>query len=312
MTLRVTLLSGGVGGAKLALGFYAVLPPELFTVVVNSGDDLNLFNLRICPDSDILVYTLAGQVNEALGWGIRGDSFRALERAKALGATPWFNLGDVDLGLHLYRSQALAQGLGLAEITRKVCQELGVKCTVLPMCEQYVPTQLDTGLGELHLQEYLVKHRAEPVVKALRFAGVDQARPAPGIAQAFAQSDMIVIAPSNPLISIAPILAVPQMGKWLKQSKALKVAVSPVVGGKSLKGPTDKMLAELGHEVSPLGVAKLYREYAQVFVVDRQDSAYKPQIEAMGMRCHVADTVMLDLQCKQRLAQSLLSLLGKS
>lgn len=309
MTGRVTLLSGGVGGAKLALGFYSVLDPALLTVIANSGDDLDLFGLRICPDSDILIYTLAGQVNEATGWGIRDDTFHALERARELGGTGWFNLGDADLGLHLFRSELLARGVGLAEITRRAAAALGVRCTVLPMCEAPVATHLETDRGSLHLQEYLVKHRAEPAVSAVRFVGAERAAPAPGIAEALEQSALVVIAPSNPLISIAPILSVPGLRELLRGCGAPKVAVSPIVGGKSLKGPSDRMLAQLGHDVSPLGVARLYREFVDIFVVDTCDRAYLGEIEALGMRCVVAETVMSDLEAKRALAEMLLKLI---
>lgn len=306
----VTVLSGGVGGAKLALGLYTVLNPGQLTVIANSGDDLELFNLRICPDSDILIYTLAGLVNEETGWGIRDDSFRALRQAVALGAPDWFNLGDVDLGMHLFRSELLAHDLGLAEITGRICSALGVECAVLPMCEQYTPTLLDTNEGELHLQEYLVKRRAEPAVRAIRFDGADRAQPSPGIAEALAASRMVVIAPSNPLISIAPILAVSGLRELLKASPARKVAVSPIVGGKSLKGPSDKMLAELGHEVSPVGVARLYEDIVDVFVIDAQDAGLSREVEALGMQCVVAGTVMSDLAAKRNLANTLLQLIA--
>lgn len=306
---RVTVLSGGVGGAKLALGFYNMLEPEQLTVIANSGDDLELFNLRICPDSDIIIYTLAGQVNEQAGWGIREDTFRALQRAASLGATDWFNLGDSDIGLHFFRSELLAQGVGLAEITRRIGRALGVNCAVLPMCEAFTPTLLETDRGNLYLQEYLVKHRAEPVVREIRFEGISGARPAPGIEEAIKTSGLVVIAPSNPLISIGPILAVPGLVELMRGSGALKVAVSPIVGGKSLKGPSDKMLAELGHEVSPVGVARLYRDIIDVFVVDEQDAHTAPRIEALGLRCVLVDTVMRDLAAKEALAKALLQLM---
>jgi LPPG:FO 2-phospho-L-lactate transferase len=231
-----------------------------------------------------------------------------LQRAKALGATGWFNLGDVDLGLHLFRSELLAQGVALAEVTRRICLALGVQSTVLPMCEAFAPTRLDTDRGELHLQEYLVKFMAEPVVRQIRFDGIAQARPSPGIPEALSSGKLVVIAPSNPLISIGPILAVPGMREAIVASDALKVAVSPIVGGKSLKGPSDRMLSQLGHDVSPLGVARLYADLIDVFVVDRQDASAAQEIEALGMDCIVAETVMTDLGAKQNLAKTLLDL----
>jgi LPPG:FO 2-phospho-L-lactate transferase len=270
----VTLLSGGVGGAKLALGLSRVVEPERLTVIANSGDDLTLFGLRICPDSDILAYTLASQVDEGQGWGVRGDTFQALERVRDLGGTGWFNLGDTDIGLHLFRTELLAQGVGLAEIT---------------------------------LQEYLVERRAEPPVSAIRFEGVEKARPAPGVAEAIAASGIVIVAPSNPLISIAPILAVPGLRDLLRESGARKVAVSPVVGGKCLKGPTDKMLAELGHPVSPPAVAELYRDFLDVFVVDEQDRPCLAEVAGMGLQGVAAPTVMHDLAAKTALARYVLA-----
>jgi LPPG:FO 2-phospho-L-lactate transferase len=308
MSPRVTLLSGGVGGAKLALGLYSVLEPGALAVIANTGDDIDLFGLRICPDADILAYTLAGRVNEATGWGVAGDTFAALDVARALGATGWFNLGDRDIGLHLFRSELLRAGTGLGEVTRRIAAGLALRCALLPMCEQPVATRIATDAGELHLQEYLVRERAEPAVRAVRFAGAEAATPAPGVLAAIAGAERVILAPSNPLISIAPILAVPGLREALRASPALRVAVSPLVGGRSLKGPTDRMLAQLGHEVSPLAVARLYRDVLDAFVLDAQDAASAPAIEALGLRCAVLPTVMSDLAAKQALAQALLAL----
>jgi LPPG:FO 2-phospho-L-lactate transferase len=308
MTPRVTLLSGGVGGAKLALGLQGAMDPSRLTIVANTGDDIDLFGLRICPDADILAYTLAGRVNAATGWGLGGDTFAALETVRALGGTGWFNLGDRDLGLHLYRSELLRAGVGLAEVTARVAAALGLRCTLLPMCEQPVETRVDTPLGELHLQEYLVRERAAPEVRAVRFAGIGAASPAPGVLEALLACDLLLIAPSNPLISIGPILALPGVREALRASPALRVAVSPLVGGRSLKGPTDRMLAQLGHEVSPAAVARLYRDVLDAFVVDAQDAACAPAIEALGLRCVALPTVMTDRAAKEALARALLAL----
>lgn len=306
MSPRVTLLSGGVGGAKLALGLYRELAPEALTLVANTGDDLELFGLRICPDTDILAYTLAGRVNEATGWGVAADTFHALDVARQLGATGWFNLGDRDIGVHLFRTELLCQGVGLAEVTARLAAGLGLRCTVLPMCEQPVATMLDTDEGELGLQAYLVQRRAQPTVRAVRFAGVERATPAPGVAEALAASDVVLLAPSNPLISIAPILAVPGLRDALRASPAVKLAVSPVVAGRSLKGPTDRMLAQLGHEVSPVGVARLYADVLDGFVLDEQDAAQAPAVEALGLGVRSLPTVMNDLPAKRALARALL------
>ncbi len=309
MNPRVVLLSGGVGGAKLALGLDTVLESGRLTVIANTGDDLDLFGLRICPDSDILAYTLSGRVNEATGWGIAGDTFAALERVRELGGTGWFNLGDRDLGLHLFRTELLRAGVGLAEVTARVAGRLGLRCTLLPMCEQPVATHIATPARELHLQEYLVRERTQPEVRGVRFAGIEAATPAPGVLEALAAAQLVILAPSNPLISIAPILAVPGLRAALRASPALRVAVSPIVGGRSLKGPTDRMLAQLGHAVTPAAVAALYRDVLDAFVIDTQDAPQAPAVEALGLRCHKLPTVMTDLAAKQHLARALLALL---
>lgn len=303
----VALLSGGVGGAKLALGFYTAIDPARLTVIANTGDDIDIFGLRVCPDTDILAYTLAGQEGP-LGWGIREDSFRALERVRRLGGTGWFNLGDVDIGLHLFRAELMGQGVGLAEITRRVAAALGLRCTLLPMCEQKVTTRIQTDGATLHLQEYLVRDRAQPAVRGIDFEGIAHATPAPGVREALEEAALIVIAPSNPLISIGPILAVPGLRDVLRRSKARRVAVTPLVGGAALKGPTDKMLAQLGKPVSPVTVAEDYRDAIDTFVLDAQDAALRPRIEALGLRCAVLPTVMTDLPAKQALARHILAL----
>ncbi|MDH4246898.1 MAG: 2-phospho-L-lactate transferase [Deltaproteobacteria bacterium] len=306
--MRVTLLSGGVGGAKLALGLYTVLPPGSLTLIANTGDDLSLFGLRICPDLDTLAYTLSGRVSEQQGWGVQGDAYSALEVTRELGGTGWFNLGDKDLGLHLFRTEALRAGQGLTEVTRRIVEALNLNCTLLPMCDQPVPTHVLTDRGDLHFQEYLVRERTEPLVRGIRFRGVDRARPAPGIAEALEHSDLVILAPSNPLISIAPILSVPGMRELLRAGRGHRVAVTPLVGGRSLKGPTDTMMTQLGLNVSPVTVAELYGDVIQRFVLDEVDAALEPQITALGVSCSVLPTVMSDLAAKQLLARALLRL----
>lgn len=304
----ITVLSGGVGGAKLVLGLYALVPGDQLTVVANSGDDLTHFGLRVCPDSDTLLYTLADEAHPTQGWGVAGDSFRALKRVHELGGPSWFNLGDVDLGVHLYRTEMLRQGVGLTEITRRLARSLGVTCRVLPMCEHFVTTRLETSEGSLALQDYLVRRKAQPEVKRIVFDGAAESFPGPGVLDAIANSSIIVVAPSNPLISIGPILAVPGVRAALRASHALRVAVSPLVGGKSLKGPTDRMMAQLGMAVSPVTVAESYKDFLDVFVLDERDQELKPKIEGLGLRCVTAQTVMKDMSAKQMLARTLLSL----
>jgi LPPG:FO 2-phospho-L-lactate transferase len=257
-----------------------------------------------------LLYTLADEVHPDQGWGVAGDSFRALKRVRELGGPAWFNLGDVDLGVHLYRTEMLRQGVGLTEITRNLARSLGVTCRVLPMCEHFVKTRLETNEGVFDLQEYLVKRLAQPEVKEITFEGAPESFPGPGVLDAIASTRMILIAPSNPLISIAPILAVPGVRAAVRASRALRVAVSPIVGGKSLKGPTDRMFAQMGMAVSPVSVAQMYKDFIDILVIDNQDAALRPEIERLGVRCVTAQTVMSDLPAKQALARTLLSLLA--
>jgi LPPG:FO 2-phospho-L-lactate transferase len=305
---NITALAGGVGASKLLLGLHDVIDPRDLTVIVNTGDDIPLHGLKISPDLDIVTYTLAGIVDEAKGWGYRGETFHALKRLAAFGRINWFNLGDRDLATHIHRSAMLAEGKSLSDATEAIRLALGVKARILPMCDQPVPTMIDTAEGELHFQEYLVKRRAEPVVRGIRFAGVGKARPAAGVLEAIREADRIVICPSNPLISIGPILAVHGVRDALRTRKENVIAVCPIVGGKSLKGPSDKMLAELGHEPSAFGVAKLYADFTGIFVIDPADKTQAEPIRKLGMKVEVIPTVMKTRAQKRKLARSLLAL----
>jgi LPPG:FO 2-phospho-L-lactate transferase len=305
---NVTALAGGVGASKLLLGLYGVMDPRDLTVIVNTGDDIALHGLKISPDLDIVTYTLAGIVDAAKGWGYRGETFHALKRLAAFGRVNWFNLGDRDLATHIHRSAMLAEGKLLSDAAEAIRLALGVKSRILPMSEQPVPTMIDTAEGELHFQEYLVKRRAEPVVRGIRFAGADKARPAGGVLEAIRDADRILICPSNPLISIGPILAVPGIREALRARKEKVIAVCPIVGGKSLKGPSDKMLAELGHEPSALGVAKLYADFTGTFVIDPADTTQAKGIRKLGMKVEVVPTVMKTQTQKRKLARLLLAL----
>src|SRR6266481_576896 len=291
--LRVTALAGGVGASKLLLGLYDVMDPALLTIIVNTGDDIALHGLKISPDLDIVTYTLAGIVDPSKGWGFRGETFHALKRLAVYGRPDWFNLGDRDLATHIHRTAMLAEGKTLSQAAESIRIALGVKSRILPMSDNSVPTIIDSNEGPLHFQEYLVKRRAEPVVKGLRFIGAESALPAPGVLEAIRDADRIFICPSNPLISIGPILAVPQMRDQLRAHKKKVFAVCPIVGGKSLKGPSDKMLAQLGHDPTALGVAKLYADFTGTFVIDPADKAQGGSIS--GMRVVVLPTVMKTL-----------------
>jgi LPPG:FO 2-phospho-L-lactate transferase len=305
---NITALAGGVGASKLLLGLYGVMDPRDLTAIVNTGDDINLHGLKISPDLDIVTYTLAGIVDAAKGWGYRGETFHALKRLAVFGRIHWFNLGDRDLATHIHRSAMLAEGKLLSEAAEAIRLALGVKSRILPMCDQPVPTMIDTAEGELHFQEYLVKRRAEPVVRGIRFDGAGKARPAVGVLEAIRDADRILICPSNPLISIGPILAVPGVHEALRARKQSVIAVCPIVGGKSLKGPSDKMLAELGHEPSALGVAKLYADFTGTLVIDPADKTQAEAIRKLGMKVEVVPTVMKTHTQKRKLARSLLAL----
>ena len=304
----ITALAGGVGASKLLLGFYEVMDPRKLTIIVNTGDDITLHGLKISPDLDIVTYTLAGLVDPAKGWGFRGETFHALGRLAIFGRANWFNLGDRDLATHIHRTAMLADGKSLAEAAECIRVALGVKSRILPMSDQAVPTILDTDEGALHFQEYLVKRRAEPIVRGIGFEGVESARPAPGVLEAIREAERIVICPSNPLISIAPILAVPGVREVLRARKKDVVAVCPIVEGKSLKGPSDKMLAQLGHESSAQGVAKLYADFTGTFVIDPADKSQADTIRKMGMQVAVIPTVMKTRGQKRKLAEAILQL----
>jgi LPPG:FO 2-phospho-L-lactate transferase len=282
--------------------------PSGLTIIVNTGDDIVLHGLKISPDLDIVTYTLAGVVDSKKGWGLRNETFHALKHLAAYGRPNWFNLGDRDLATHIHRTAMLAEGKTLSQAADSIRIALGVKSRILPMSDSPVPTIIDSNEGPLHFQEYLVKRRTEPIVKGIRFEGVESALPAPGVLEAIRDADCVLICPSNPLISIGPILAVPQIRDELRAHKERVFAVCPIVGGKSLKGPSDKMLAHLGHQPTALGVAKLYADFTGTFVIDPADKSQSPAISALGTKVAVLPTVMKTLAQKRKLARALLSL----
>ena len=304
----ITALGGGVGASKLLLGLYEVMDPAALSIIVNTGDDIVLHGLKISPDLDIVTYTLAGIVDPAKGWGIRGETFHALKRLAAYGRANWFNLGDRDLATHIHRSALLEEGKTLSEAAESIRVALGVKARILPMSDDPVPTIIESNEGAMHFQKYLVKRRAEPVIEDIQFRGAEAARPAPGVLEAISEAGRIIICPSNPLISIGPILAVPGVRGQLRARKKDVFAVCPIVGGKSLKGPSDKMLGQLGHEVTALGVAKLYADFTGTFVIDPSDKAAATAVSTLGMKVAVLPTVMNTLTQKRKLARALLSL----
>jgi LPPG:FO 2-phospho-L-lactate transferase len=306
---RIAALAGGVGASKLLLGLYDVLPgPSAMTAIVNTGDDITLHGLKISPDLDIVTYTLAGLIDLKKGWGFRSETFHLLKRLAVFGRVNWFNLGDRDLATHIHRTALLAEGKTLTDAAESIRTALGVKFRILPMANEPVPTIIQTDEGDLHFQEYLVKRRAEPIVRGIRFEEVEKSQPAPGVLQAIREADRLIICPSNPLISIGPILAVPGIREALRARRANVVAVCPIVAGKSLKGPSDKMLTQLGHDPSAQGVAKLYADFTATFVIDPVDESQADAIQALGMNVVVVPTVMQTRTDKRKLARALLTI----
>jgi len=310
--MRVVELAGGVGGAKLAEGLAAHLGEDL-TVVVNTGDDLERHGLAIWPDHDTVAYTLAGLDDEVRGWGLRDETWTVMEGLSALGDDPWFRLGDRDLATHIWRTDRLRTAARPTDVARELAAALGIAPTILPMTDAMVRTEVLTDDGWLEFQEYFVHRHQEPEVRGVRFRGVEAARPTPEVLAAIAAAELIVIAPSNPVVSIGPILAVPGMMAALAESRDRDVpvlAVSGIIGGKALKGPADRMLASLGHESSALGVARLYRDVATAFVLDTVDEEQAQAIEALGIATHVTDTIMGDDVGRDRLAADVLRFAG--
>ena len=304
--MKVLALAGGVGGAKLAVGLEAALPPGDLSVVVNTADDFDLWGLRICPDLDTVMYTLAGIANPETGWGIAGESFGALEMLARYGEDTWFKLGDRDLATHVLRTTKLRSGEPLTRITADLSGALGVESAMLPMCDEPVATVLDTPDGPLEFQEYFVRRRQRDEVLGMRLQGVGDARPTEAVMRALAGADLVVLCPSNPVVSIGPILAVPGMREALASSSAPKIAVSPIVGGRALKGPADRMLASLGHEVSAVGVSRMYEGLVSGMVIDGVDDGERLGIEALGMRVLVTAVIMRDEPDRVRLAREVL------
>jgi LPPG:FO 2-phospho-L-lactate transferase len=307
--MKIVVLAGGVGASKLLYGLVRVMDASDLTIIVNTGDDIELHGLHISPDLDIVTYTLAGAVNPKTGWGLAGDAFAGLEILKRYGREDWFNLGDRDLATHIHRTAMLRAGRTLSEAADSIRRAWDVQTRILPMSDHPVPTYLDTDRGTMHFQNYLVEQRAEPVVRRIHFRGAEQAAPAPGVLAALGEADGIVICPSNPLISIGPILAVPGIREALRRHRERVIAVSPIVGGKSLKGPSDRMMREMGHEVSALGVARLYADFVGTLMIDSADKNLRAAIESLGQRVNIAQTTMRNAADKTRLARTVLSTL---
>ena len=300
------MLAGGTGANRLACGLARALPPGDLSVVTNTGDDDEMWGLLVCPDTDAVLYRLAGIFNDEAGFGVRDESFHALEMLGRLGEPTWFGLGDRDIGVHLLRATLMRRGATLSEAVATIARRLGLDSAVIPMSDDRVRTRVATDGGELSFQEWFVKRRCEPPVRGLRFEGLERAAPSPAAVDAVTAADLVVIGPSNPLLSIDPILGL--LGPHLERRRV--VAVSPLVQGRALKGPTVSMLAQLGEEATALGVARRYAKVAAGFVLDGKDSALSGSVAALGMELHVLDTVMTDAEDELRLATDLLEVLA--
>jgi LPPG:FO 2-phospho-L-lactate transferase len=307
----VLALSGGIGGAKLALGLYRILPSGALTVVANTGDDFTHLGLAISPDTDTLLYTLAGLDDPERGWGRRDETWTFMKALERLGGESWFSLGDGDLATHIERTRRLAAGEALSEITDDLRRRLGIEARLLPMTDDLVRTRLLTGAGWLDFQDYFVRQRCAPVVREIAFAGADQARPQLEFMRALADQNLkaVVICPSNPFISIDPILALPGVREALRASAAPVVAVSPIIGGKAVKGPTAKMMAELGLPVDASAVARHYGEILDLYVADESDAG---KVDGLGIPVVFKRTMMVSLEDREALAQTVLEAAGRS
>jgi LPPG:FO 2-phospho-L-lactate transferase len=304
--VRVCALAGGVGGAKLSAGLQDALAPGDLSVVVNTADDFDPWGLHVCPDLDTVMYTLAGVANPETGWGLAGESFAFLEALAGYGEDAWFKLGDRDLATHVLRTQKLREGETLTGATESLARARGVPGRILPMCDEKVSTMLKTPAGLLEFQEYFVRRRQRDEVLGVDLVGIEKARPTGAVLEAVSGADVIVFCPSNPVVSLGPILSVPGMRDALVAATAPRVAVSPIVGGKALKGPADRMLSSLGHEVSSAGVAALYEGLLDGMVVDRADEGQRGKIEELGMRVLSTDAVMHAPPDRVRLAREVL------
>ena len=305
----IAVLAGGVGAARFLAGLVRVAEPGEVTAVVNTGDDLVLHGLSISPDIDTVTYTLAGVADPATGWGRDGETFVAMDALERLGAPTWFRLGDRDLGTHLYRTGRLAEGALLSEVTAELAAAWGVRTRVLPMSDDTVRTRIELADGgeEVDFQEYFVHRRHAVAVRAVRFAGAEVSRPAPGVLDALRDAECVVVAPSNPVVSIGPILAVPGIASLLEERRDAVVAVSPIVAGQAVKGPAGRLLVELGGESSALEVARRLAGVAGTLVVDVADAALAPMVEQVGLRCVVAPTMMRTSEVAAELARTVLA-----
>ncbi|NJP06996.1 MAG: 2-phospho-L-lactate transferase [Chloroflexaceae bacterium] len=305
--MDIVTLAGGVGAARFLEGLVQVVPPASITAIVNTGDDFVLHDLHISPDLDIVTCTLAGLINPQQGWGLDGDSFACLEWLGRLGGPTWFQLGDRDLALHIRRTALLRAGQTLSQVTRQFRQALGVAVEILPMSNDPVPTLIVTPAGDIHFENYLVERRCRDQVLGVRMVDVAAARPAPGVLEAIYQAQLVVLAPSNPVVSIGPILAVPGIRSALLETAAPVVGISPIIGGAAVKGPAVALMQAMGMEASALGVAQAFADILDVFLIDTVDAHLKPAIEALGLTVVVTNTIMRGAVEKADLARAVVA-----
>ncbi len=304
--MKVTALAGGVGAARFLEGLIQAVPQDDVTVISNTGDDEEFFGLHVSPDIDIVIYTLAGAIDREKGWGLHGETYTALSALARFGYDTWFNLGDADMATHAHRTQMLRAGAALSDATRSIAAAFGLRITMLPVTDDRMRTLVDTDAGTLAFQEYFVKRRTADDVRAVRFEGADAARPAPGVLSAIAAADAVIIAPSNPVVSIGPLLAVAGVRDALRETRAPVAAISPIVGGRTIKGPADRMMAALGMRPDAAGIAAAYAGFLDVLVIDEQDAALASDVAATGVRPVIAQTVMRGPDEKRALAETVL------
>jgi LPPG:FO 2-phospho-L-lactate transferase len=298
----VVALAGGVGAARLLRGLVRVVSADDLVIVGNTGDDFEFHGLHVSPDLDIVMYTLSGIVDETKGWGLANDTFRSLRMLEKLGFEGWFRLGDEDLAVQMVRTELLKNGMTLSQVVAELCQKLGVRAKLVPMSNDPVRTVVCSGNSRMNFQEYFVKRKTRDEVTGVSFEGCDDAKPAPGIIEAIGRAERVVVCPSNPILSIQPILSVPTMRDRLRSTKAYVVGVSPIVGGKAIKGPADKIMTSMGLEASAYGVAKFYEDFLDHMIIDRADKEQRERIERLDLKVTVTDTIMKDIESAVSLA----------
>ena len=308
----IVVLAGGVGAARFLQGLVQVVPQEQIIVIGNTGDDRTFYGLHVSPDLDIVTYTLAGVVDETQGWGIRNDTYQTMQQLTFYGNEDWFMLGDRDIATHIHRTNLLREGKTLSEVTDTIRQHFGLQIRLLPMTDKPVATHIRTPSGLLHFEEYMVKRRSEDEVQDVVFVGSESAKPAPGVLDAIKEAEAILIAPSNPIVSIGSILSVPGIHDALHEASGMVVAISPIIGGAPIKGPADKLMRGLHMDVSAVGVARYYRDFLDVMVIDTQDAHLASDIEDLGIPTMVTNTIMSDMEAKKVLAENVLQAAGLS